>query len=62
MPPYDSEAQKRLFEAVRHGWTPDHIKGPTKTVAEKFHREDAKGSRKRKMMAAALRQKGRDEA
>jgi len=46
------------MEGIRHGWHPTGMKHPpSKAVADKFHSED-KAMRKRKMMAAALRQKG----
>lgn len=55
MPPYASDAELRLFEAVRHGWTPDHpSEPPSGAVTRKFH-EDDKAVRKRKLLSAALR-------
>lgn len=58
--PYASEKQMHFMEAVRHGWRPDHMKAPSKAVAQKFHDDSVsegklKASVKRKMVAKALR-------
>lgn len=59
--PYASTQQRDFLEAVRHGWRPDHMKAPSKAVAQKFHDDSVsegklKPSVKRKMVAKALRE------
>jgi hypothetical protein len=41
--PSKSAKQKRLMQAVAHGWKPSKIKGPTRAVAQEFVQADRKG-------------------
>lgn len=50
--PYESEAQRRLMEGIRHGMKPRMKNSPSRAVAEKFHNED-----KQRRMAQFLRKK-----
>ncbi len=45
--PSKSPAQARLMRAVAHGWKPEQIEGPPKSVAKEFVKADeAKKKRK----------------
>jgi hypothetical protein len=59
--PYQSKAQERFFEAVKHGWKPDHVKAPPKKVVDEFHDASVgangkiKPKLKQKLLAKALK-------
>lgn len=40
--PSKSPAQKRLMDAIDHGWHPSKFKGPSKRVAHEFVEADRK--------------------
>jgi len=47
MSPSKTPKQKRLMQAVAHGWKPDQMKGPSKAVAKEFVKADQKKGKRR---------------
>lgn len=47
--PFKSAKQKKLFQAVAHGFKPDRVEGPTRAVAQEFVKADQKKKVKKAM-------------